>query len=94
MINNPVVPSERIPIHIAKSTVDSTPNLCAVHGTNGETTANASSGLVVKNPAKMFEIPRPSQIKLMIGQTTVSGIRKFMAINTMPMTSKCILPFN
>ena len=66
---------------VDRSNVNSSPNLRATTGANGDTTANASNGIVVKKPASTLEIPSPSRIKEMDGPTAVSGKRKVDALD-------------
>ena len=50
--------------------------------TNGETTANIMSGIVVKKPARLLLICITSLISSTTGPTDVNGARSVDAINT------------
>jgi len=96
--SNSVVPSERRTIPNAKRKVDknnvsSSPSLRATTGANGDITAKASNGIVVRKPAKTLDIPRSSRIKDIIGPTTVRGIRNVEAIKITPKTKSKVVPF-
>ena len=55
-----------------------------IRGTNGETIAKASNGIVVKKPASELDICNWSRMAPIIGPTDVSGDRIVAAINRMP----------
>ncbi len=92
-----VVPNERNTIPNAKRIVDknnvsSSPNLRATTGAKGDIIAKARRGIVVRNPANTFDIPKSSRIKEIIGPTTVNGIRNVEAIQITPMTNNKVAP--
>lgn len=55
------------------------PILREMRGANGDTTANASKGMVVKNPARTLEIPSPSRIEEITAPTPVNGVLSVLA---------------
>lgn len=65
--------------------VISRPYRRASFGANGEIKANASKGIVVKNPANTLGMAKLSRMKEINGPTVVKGDRKVEAIKTMPM---------
>ena len=94
-----VVPSERMIIPAVNkirepNRVSSIPKRRASFGANGEIMANASRGIVVKKPAKTFEIPKLSLTEEIIGPTTVKGERRVIAINTTPISRSQVLRVN
>ena len=96
--SNPVVPSERSTIPSANKMVDrkrvsSSPSFLATIGAIGDTSANASNGIVVRKPASTLDIPRSSRMKEIIGPTTVNGIRNVEARKITPITNKSVVPF-
>src|SRR5699024_2476139 len=58
----------------------------AIFGANGDTSANASNGKVVKLPAKAFDIPKSSRINVMSEPTAVSGARKLVLTKMTPIS--------
>lgn len=95
-MSHSVVPKERMTMPSAnniveKNSVFSTPSHLAVLGAKGEISANASNGMVVKKPAVILEIANSLRMKRTIGPTTVRGVRKVIAIKTMPITRSIFL---
>lgn len=89
------VPSERIIMptasnRIARNSVISIPKRLATFGAKGETMANASSGIVVINPASILEMSNPSRIYEIIGPTAVSGARMVAEIKIIPIINRVI----
>lgn len=70
-----------------QSNVHSIPSFRATFGANGEMMANASSGIVVKKPAKLYEMPKPSRINGVTGPTLVNGVRNVVANKIMAVTN-------
>ena len=71
--------------------VISKPNRRASLGANGEITAKASKGIVVRKPANRFEIPKSSRIGPIIGPTDVKGERSVKPMKSIPMTKSQLL---
>lgn len=61
------------------------PNLRAIFGAKGETVAKARSGMVVKKPANVFEMPKSSRIYEMMVPTPVIGVLTVVAKKMMAM---------
>lgn len=88
-IKRKMEPAERIKIPTVSrqremKRVNSMPYFFEIFGAIGEMSANAKSGMVVRNPASTFVIPSPSRIGAMIGPTDVKGDRRVDAIKMMP----------
>ena len=94
-----IVPSERMIIPAVNkisepNKVRSIPKRRASFGANGEIMANASRGIVVKNPASTFEMAKLSLIEEISGPTDVNGERSVSAMNTMPTNNNQVLRVN
>ncbi len=84
-----VVPRERIMIPAVNKTrdtnnVSSIPKRRAILGANGEIKANASKGMVVRNPANTFEMAKLSLMEEINGPTDVKGDRSVDAMKIIP----------
>jgi len=74
--------------------VYSIPKRRANFGANGEIMAKANRGIVVKNPAKTFDISKLSLIEEMRGPTVVKGERSVSAMNTIPTSRSHVFRVN
>lgn len=84
-----VVPRERIMMPAVNkmsdtNNVSSNPKRRAIFGANGEIRANASRGMVVRNPASTLEIAKLSLMDEIKGPTDVKGERSVDAMKMIP----------
>jgi hypothetical protein len=94
-----VVPSERIMMPVVNkmrdmNNVNSIPKRRAIFGANGEMSANASKGMVVKNPASTFEMAKLSLMEEISGPTDVNGDRSVDAMKMIPIRRNQVFRVN
>ena len=93
-----VVPRERVIPAVNKmsdtNNVSSIPKRRAILGVNGEISAKASRGMVVRNPANTFEMARLSLMEEINGLTDVKGDRSVDAMKMIPIRRNHVFRVN
>lgn len=94
-----VVPRERVIIPAVNNmsdtnNVSSIPKRRAIFGANGEISAKASRGMVVRNPANTFEMAKLSLMEEINGPTDVKGDRSVDAMKMIPIRRNHVFRVN